>query len=186
MKKTTLLIICCAFLVVSGFAQNLQGPNNCSPVGTWYGGSDVKYVLTITPAAGERFSVKAEVVLDMATIGVLGWTSWSGEFGKVSAGSYVGQYISMYTSSSEVPPPPSAYELDAVRGWMRFIDCNNIKITYDFYGLYFDLNKIPYVDPPDLSVDPSGILETYHRMPTTCPTCGSIASVPMTQLRQKR
>ena len=173
-KNKVVLIICCAFLSIASLAQVSPA---CSPAGAWYGGSDVKYLLTITPATGEKFATRAEVLLNLPSLGLTGWTAWSGEFRKVKAGLYVGQYISLYTTSSEVPPPANSYELDDVRAWMKFTDCDNIKITYDFYGLYFDLNKVPFVDTPDFNVDPSGILEIYHRMPTTCPACGSSAPV---------
>lgn len=176
-----LWILCCAFLSIPSFAGNSPA---CSPAGTWYGGSDVKYLLTITPITGEIFAARAEVVLDIAAVGLPAWTSWSGQFRRVTGGRYVGQYISMYTSSSEVPPPENSYELDAVRGWMEFTDCDNIRIAYDFYGLYFDLNKVPYIDPPDVSVDVSGLVETYHRVPTVCKVCDT-SSAPTAAGRKK-
>jgi len=175
-KTNAVLIMCCVFLSVSCLAQSSA---SCSPVGTWYGGSDVKYLMTITPITGERFSTRAEVVLPLVLLGYPAWTSWSGEFNKSNRGRYVVQEISMYTSSTEVPPPANSYEVDAVRGSMQFIDCDNIKMTYDFYGLYFDLNKVPFVDPPDVSVDAGGIVETYRRMPSICPVCGSPAKAPL-------
>jgi len=54
---------------------------------------------------------------------------------------------------------------------MEFSDCENIKISYDLYGLYFDLNKVPHIDPPDVNVDVNGLVETYHRMPSACIVC---------------
>ncbi len=90
----------------------------------------------------------------------------------------------MYTTSSAFPPTPDSYELDAVRGLLSFTDCENIQFTYDFYGVYFDLNKVPFVDPPDINVDPSGILETYRRMPTTCAVCDSNTAPNLTFQRK--
>ena len=183
MNRMMLLIMCCALLVVPSLAQNSSA---CSPTGTWYGGSDYKYMLTITPITGERFSTRYEAVYNNAAWGYAAWTSWSGELGRVSAKRYVGQATSMYTTSPEPQPPPASFELDAVRAWMEFTDCDNIKLSYDFFGAYFDLNKVPFVDPPDLNyLPPGGIVETYHRVPTTCPAC-SLAAAPTMQLRQRR
>lgn len=177
MKIKVFLIICCVFLSISCIAQS---PAACSPVGTWYGGSEVKYLGTIDPITGERVSARFEVVGSLQSLGFAAWTSWSGQFSKAKAGLYVGQYISMYTNSFAFPPAPNSYELDAVHNSMEFIDCDNIKITYDFYGVYFDLNKVPFVDPPDAGGDiPGGFVETYHRVPSTCPICGSSVTAPL-------
>ncbi len=177
MRIKALLLISFAFLTISCLAQS---PAACSPVGTWYGGGDVKYLATITPITGERFSARFEVVAPLQSVDYAAWTSWSGEFSKAKAGHYVVQYISMYTNSFAFPPLDS-YEVDAVHGSMEFIDCNSINITYDFYGLYFDLNKVPFVDQPDSGGDipAPGIVETYRRVPNTCPICGSSATAPL-------
>ena len=42
--------------------------------------------------------------------------------------------------------------------WMEFIDCDNAKFIYDFFGAYFDLNKVPFVDQPDLNYLPVAAL----------------------------
>lgn len=183
MNKTMLLIICCALLVIPSLAQN---SNSCSPTGTWYGGSDYKYLVTITPITGQRFAIRYEAVYSNAAFGYAAWTSWSGELVRVKNKRYVAQAISMYTTSPDLQPPPNSFELDGVRGWAEFTGCDNLKFDYDFYGAYFDLNKIPFVDPPDLNyLPPGGIIETYRRMPITCPAC-SLALSPTTQLRQRR
>ncbi len=154
------------------FAQSLP---NCSPVGTWYGGSDTKYLLTIIPITGERFAVRAEVVMDIASVGDPAWTSWSGQFIRVASNHYVGQYISMYSTSIEVPPPPESYELDGVRGHLSFTDCDHVKINYEKYLIYFDLTKVVFVDAPDLMFDISDLVENYTRMPMTCPVCAMLS-----------
>ncbi len=167
-------IVCCAFLAISAFAQT---PAACSPVGTWYGGSnEVKALLTIAPITGDQFTIRAQILGNVAAVGVPAWTSWEGQLVRSKANVYVAHEISMYTSSDTFPPAPDSYELDAVRGYLSFTDCNNIKFTYDFYGVYFDLNKVPFVDSPEISVDMTGSLETYHRMPTACPICGSVTT----------
>ena len=73
-----------------------------------------------------------------------------------------------------------------LRGWMEFTDCDNLKISYDFFGGYFDLNKVPFVDPPEVSyLPPEGLIETYHRMPTKCPAC-NVAAVATLQPQLRR
>lgn len=191
MKRMILLSVLSALLVIPSLAQNLTNPKGCSPAGTWYGGSDYKYLITINPimgvtsTPGERFAIRGEGVYDNVSFGYKAWTSWPGELVRTTDGRYVDHSISMFTTSSELPPPGNSYELDAVRGWMTFTDCNNIKINYDFFGGYLDLNKVPFVDQPDLNyLPPGGLQETYHRMPTTCPACS--LAVPLSTLRQKR
>jgi hypothetical protein len=186
MNKTTLLIISCALLVIPSLAQNLQGPNNCSLAGTWYGGSDYKYISTITPVTGQTFAITSDPVFDNASFGYKAWTSWSGELVKITARRYVAQVIGMFTTSAELPPPVNSYELDGARAWVEFIDCDHLQFSYDFFSAYFDLSKIPFVDPPDLNyLPPGGIVETYQRMPTTCPAC-SLPAAPTRQLRPRR
>ncbi len=167
-------VICFVFLALSMFAQN---SSSCSPVGTWYGGSDaVKALLTIAPITGEQFTIRAEILGDVASAGIPAWTSWTGQLVRSKGNLYTAHEISMYTSSPAFPPAADSYELDAVRGYLTFSDCDNIQFTYDFYGVYFDLTQIPFVDSPALSIDMTGSLETYRRMPTGCPICGSAIS----------
>ena len=181
MRRAFVLLI---VLVMGGIclAHSLPG---CSPVGTWYGGSDTKYLLTVTPITGERFAVRAEAVMDVASVGDPAWTSWSGQFLRVAPNRYVGQYISMYTTSMDVPPPPESYELDGVRGYLSFTDCDNVKINYERYLIYFDLTKVAFVDAPDLMFDITELVENYRRMPMTCPACTEFA-MPANHMRQKK
>ncbi len=172
------LLIAAAMLVPAAVAQGFG--KECTIAGTWYGGSEVKYLATITPITGERFSARFELVASLQYIPYSAWTSWSGEFRKAQVG-YVGQSVSMYTTSPAFPPSGDSYEVDAVRSSLEFIDCDNITITYDFYGIYLDLNKVPFVDQPDLGGDipAPGMVESYHRVPNTCPICGSSATLAL-------
>jgi hypothetical protein len=172
-------------MMIPALAQSAPNTNACSPVGTWYGGSDYKYVSTITPITGATFAITSDPVFDNSSFGYKGWTSWSGQLLKTTAKGYVAQVIGMFTTSSELPPPPNSYEIDGARAHMEFIDCDTIQFAYDFFGAYFDLNKVPFVDPPDLNyLPPGGIVETYHRMSSTCPAC-SLPAAPTKLLRQK-
>lgn len=183
MSKLRLLIICISVLVLPSLAQNSLVHKTCSPAGTWYGGSDYKYLTTITPIEGNTFAIRGEAVYSQGAWGYTGWTSWSGELVKTKDGRYVDHSISMYTTSFEMQPPVGSFELDAVRGWMEFLNCDTIQFTYDFFGAYFDLNKLPFVDLPDLNyLPPGGITESYSRMRTKCPAC----EVPVADGKQPR
>lgn len=185
MKTISVLIICCALMAMPAFAQSVPNPNACSPVGTWYGGGDYKYMITISPTVGGSFAITSEAVYSNVAWGYAAWTSWSGQLINVSLRRYVAQEISMYTTSTAPQPPPDSFEVDGVRGWMEFVDCDNIKFSYDFFGAYFDMNKVPFVDPPDVSyLPPGGIVETYRRMTNTCPAC-SLPTAPTKLLHRK-
>lgn len=178
-----LIILCCLFPSITSFAQ---GSKACSPTGVWYGGSDYKYMLTITPLTGDKFTIRYEAVYSNNTFGYTAWTSWPGELHKQKNGRFVGQAISMYTTSSELPPSETSYELDAIRESVEFLDCDNIKSTIFFFGAYLDLSKVPFVDAPDFSYLPPGetITENYHRMPTTCTVCDASTAPALTTRRK--
>ena len=163
MNKVKLLMICCVLLAVPSLGQSPQHGSNCSPSGVWY---SEPYVLTIIPTGESEFSIRYEPVYDVTTYGYKAWTSWPGHLVRVRANRYRAQAISMFTTTIDT------LELDGVRGWMELIDCNKIRIAYDFFAGYFDLNKIPLVDAPDVNYLPSGgLTENYRRMPTKCPAC---------------
>jgi hypothetical protein len=174
MNKTTLLIVCCALLVIPSLAQIPQNPNACSPVGTWYGGKDYKYVMVITPVDENTFASKAEGVYDNAAFGYAAWTTWNGQLVRMKDGTYVVQEIAMFTTSHDLQPPANSFELDVVRGSIKFPNCNRIKVVYDLFGGYLDTSKKPFIDPLDINyLPPGGLVETYDRMPTKCHICGS-------------
>ncbi len=175
MKTRLILLALCLVATITSVAQNTSGifvnPAVCSPAGTWYGGGEAKYLLTIVPAGQDTFTLNAQVVMALSYAGLAGWTTWSGELRKVKANYYVGHYVSLYTNSNAIPPDAGAYEMDAARGWLKFSNCNNFEIDYDFYGVYFDLTKVPFVDTPDFNAG-GGAVEHYTRMPSQCPVCG--------------
>ena len=113
MNKAMVIIVSCALLVIPSLAQNVLNLNNCSPVGTWYGGSDVKYQLIITPITGERFAIWGTVVAAIGNLGYPGWSPWAGEMTKTKSGRYVFQEIALYTTAP-------IFRLRSIRlSWMR-------------------------------------------------------------------
>jgi len=181
----------CKLLLLLGFVFSsvwslAQTSNACSPVGTWYGGSDYKYMMTITPTTGDKYAIRYEAVFANGLFGYNAWTSWSGELKKQKNGRYSAQIISMYTTSTELPPPGTSYEMDAVRETMEFASCDNLQATIYFFSAYLDLSKVPFIDLPDFSYLGPGetIIETYRRMPVNCIVCSS-ATAPTSQLRSR-
>ena len=65
MKIIGVLIIGCALMVVPALAQSVPNPNTCFPAGTWYGGSDYRYITTITPITGQTLQSRVTPFLTM-------------------------------------------------------------------------------------------------------------------------
>ena len=164
-----------------------QSSNACVPTGVWYGGSDFKYMLTITPLTQDTYAIRYEPVFANGSFGYNAWTAWSGELKKQKNGRYVGQVMSVYTTSTELPPPDTSYEMDGVRETVEFTNCDNLKATIYFFSGYLDLGKVPFIDAPDFSYLGPGetIIETYRRMPTAC-TVGGAPVSPTLKTRVKR
>ena len=182
MIRTTLLIMVCALLAMPSLAQTPA----CSPLGTWYGGGDYKYIITITANGNGTFAMRGESAYSLAAFGYTAGTSISSQLRSVGPRKYVGYGIGIFTTSPDLQPPQDSYELDAIRGWAELTDCNNLAFNYDFYGAYFDLSKVPFIDPPDVNyLPPGGIQETYRRMPTKCPAC-DLTSLPTTRPQPRR
>jgi hypothetical protein len=165
----------------SAFAQQGKG-NECTPAGVWYGGSVVAYHMTVIPAGpAGHYTVFAE---GMYKDGVMTTAYW-GTFTKKNH-KYEGSLMQLYTADPDfLNMPPIGKMPDIRAGWssMEMLDCNTIKNTLPFFGLYFASNiwqpgvlwnlhgKIPMEDVPDvdlLDVLNAGkpIVETYHRLST--------------------
>jgi hypothetical protein len=172
LKSNFLKVVFC--LLVLSICSYAQFDGFCTPAGIWYGGSDYKYILTITPTAPNVFAIRSEGVYDQAAFGYHGWTSLSGNLVQVKYRTYISQSIAIYTTSPDMVPSPDTLELDVVHSKIELTDCDTLKNTIDLFGAYFDLSKTPFVDPPDLSYIPPGqttIVETYRRMPSLCKVC---------------
>jgi hypothetical protein len=162
--------------------------NNCTIAGTWYGGSVVAYQLTITPSApGGHYSfifdpmyVNPQAPLAAKVTGEL-----------IKRGDvYEGSMLSL--AGGTIPPDQNYQMPDLAVGWnsMQLLDCNTIKNTIPFFGLYFGAGiwqpgtpwtginwvsggKVPLLDSPDVDLIPvltgdvKPIVETYHRLQKT-------------------
>jgi hypothetical protein len=163
-----------------GFAQGAG--TNCDISGTWYGGSDpnTPYIWTITPMVGGRYSSVAQQAYPFTLIPeYAGTTNWAIDIMKLNARDFESYGMSYWIYRWEGLDQPQLPELDVVRSRLRLVDCNTIENTIDAFAVYFhfDLTSMtPFVTPPDLDIlaeftGGSPIVETYHRMPTSCPAC---------------
>ncbi len=187
MRIKPLLLSAVILLIFSipSFAQGVG--TGCDISGTWYGGNDpaFQYLWTISPMAGGRYSSVVQPGFDNHPFGYITWSTWSGELIKINARTYDQQAMSYWVWDLQKPellPPgvnPTLPEVDIVRSRVKLLDCNTLTNTIDVYAGYYNFTpeKIPFVTPADvdyLRVLYPGIttlVETYHRMPTACPTC---------------
>jgi hypothetical protein len=147
-------------LVLPCYAQQGQG-NECTPAGTWYGGSVVAYHMTVTPAGpAGHYVVTAQGMYKNTVMNTL-YAGISIKNGRV----YEGNGMSLATTDPDfLNPPPIGKLPDIISGWfsMEMVDCNWIPNA-----------KIPLVNEPDVDMIPiltgdvKPIVETYHRLPET-------------------
>ena len=141
--------------------------NSCSPVGTWYGGSDasagMKYLLRITAGPAGRYAITYELGFIPKIPRI---STYSGEMVKTPSG-FVAYSLALANMVSTPPPlggpPPDIW---AVRAQMHFEGCDTLKSVIDFIGIYKWGDRVPFVDLPDLL--PALGTESYRRMPTVC------------------
>ena len=184
-------MLCSLFLLIIALPCCAQIVN-CDPSGTWFGGSDkhTPYIMTFSPIAEGRYSAFGQQAIETSLTGYTNITHWTGEIrlnGETGKYQWVG--MSFWTWPQELPAAakefadalgitidPTLPELDYARGQMRFLDCNTYQISYDVIGAFenFDITagRTPFVTTPDINFlalyGVSEIVETYHRMPTTC------------------
>ena len=186
--------LCCIALgtiaLTLGVAVAQQGKGNpCTLAGVWYGGSVVGYRITIIPAGpADQYTVLTEAMYKNTVM----TTMWTGQITKHGK-NYEGAISALNTQDpAYLNPPPFTNLPDIAAGWFTFelIDCNTIKSTIPFLGLYLGAGiwqpgtpwtginwlpnaKVPMHDPPDVDLiqfltgDVKPIIETYHRVSRT-------------------
>jgi len=162
--------------------------NSCDVTGTWYGGSEYQYLWTFTPMAAGRYYSITQPGFDNRPFGYVAWTNWTGEIVKTGARTYDSSGMSYwiwdqaaaeaFMAQTGITFDAGLPEVDIVHSRIRLIDCNTFTSTIDVYAGYFSFTpeKRPFVDTPDidwLQILYPGVtlVETYHRMPATCPIC---------------
>jgi hypothetical protein len=167
-------------IAVPGFAQGAG--NDCDISGSWYGGSDPAspYLWTMTPMVAGRYSSVAQQAFPFSLMPqYAGTTNWSIDIRKINAREYEAYGMSYWTYRWAGLDQPQLPELDIVRSRLRLVNCNTIENTIDVFVVYFAFDSTsmtPFVTPPDLDIlaeftGGNPIVETYHRMPTSCPAC---------------
>lgn len=179
---------------LNSFSSEL--PRGCNLAGTWIGGSDPQfaYQVTLTPVAAllgtGGYSIVAQQALDWSALGIIDASNWTGMIERTGPGAFRVYMMSMYRLAPEtaaaVGADPALPEVDAVRGHVKFLDCDTLTIAWDVYYVYFGFdavaaNKVPFVTPPDFDVlgGTNQITETYHRLPRNCPVCSAGQNVGM-------
>jgi hypothetical protein len=149
----------------------------------------VAYQTTITQAGpAGHYTVTAQPMYKNSVMSTL-YAGMSVKNGNV----YEGNGMSLSTQDPDfLNPPPIGKLPDIVAGWfvMEMIDCNTIRNTIPFLGIYFGASiwqpgtpwtgiswlpnaKTPLSSPPDVDLIPiltgdiKPIVETYHRLPET-------------------
>jgi hypothetical protein len=163
-----------ASLSASSLAQ-AQGRAKCSPVGTWYGGSEgtAKYIASITPIDENRFNIVWSGAFSLAQLGFPVATLIPGEFKQERHGQWDYEGTAGGFGETSDAFPPAAYpDLWVVHYRIQLEGCNTMIVRHDFFGGYtWASNKTPFVDQPDYPVAPTPIVETYKRLPGKCPIC---------------
>jgi len=138
---------------------------SCSPVGTWYGGSGAKYLLTVFPNGGDRFIVYSDPAFNMQALAPVS-TKWNGWL-KRKGGHLEGAAMGIIIYDTSFPPDLSNLQIWAIQQTVEFKDnCDTMVNNITFFGgYYWNSNKVPLVDSPDFNVAPTPIVEVYHRFP---------------------
>ena len=163
-----------ASLLASPLAE-AQGRAQCSPAGTWYGGSEgtAKYIASITPLAENRFNIVWSAGFSVAQLGFPVMTLIPGEFQQKRHGQWEYEGTAAgFGEKSNAFPPATYPDLWVVHYRVRVEGCNIMIVQHDLFGGYtWASNKTPFVDQPDYPVAPTPIVETYKRLPGKCPIC---------------
>ena len=181
------VIVVVIVLLVTAATCLAGGPSSpCTLAGTWYGGSPDAgapyYQMTFTPITGNRFATRGQFAPEIASMGYLSATDWTGDETKVGPNTYKGYIMAMFqwNPDSTLRPPtadPMLPELDFIPYTIQMLDCNTFQGTIRHWYVYYNFtNDITPLSkrsrPPDavMDFDPP-IVEVYRRAPDSCPGC---------------
>jgi hypothetical protein len=183
MKQITLALILVVLTADACLAQGFG--NECSPAGTWYGGSaPAKYLFTVMPSRAGVFTTLGQAAFKPNPAAVAVLTNYSGTMtAEEGTGRYIGHAIAIANPTDAPPNPatPSYPPVWAVEEYFTLTDCNTLSSVITFFGGYNWLSleplvpgvkpKVPFLDPPDFirnGIPPGTATESYHRVPSTC------------------
>jgi len=135
MKKCLPIVLTVVILAFgSSFMVFAGGVSECSPAGTWYGGSynpdnaGYKYQYTFSPMKAGRFFAMADGAYNPDSLGAAVATTWTGELVKKSGKNYEIRLIAL-TTNDPTEPPEELPMIWAVRGDARLETASMIFIT---------------------------------------------------------
>jgi len=159
-RKLLLLGVLLSSAALSAMAQE------CSPAGTWYGGSDFKYLITIIPTSGNHFTVIYDPTYTLDLYGFPYNTKYTGEMIRKGNNLKVNAMNIFNMDSTILPPDVTKLNIWAITQTGKLIDCDTLEITDVFAGgYYWTSNKVPLKDTPDYPLPVTGV-ETYNRLPS--------------------
>jgi hypothetical protein len=136
-----------------------ENNRTCSPVGTWFGGSGVKYQLTIIADGSDKYTVIYDPAFQVPPFSI--GTKFTGVMVKKGNVFSATGMVMLNTDTTYPPAPPVIW---ALRETGRMPDCNSLEFTITFFAAY-SWGKVPLVDEPDYYPAPTPIYETYKRTP---------------------
>ncbi len=157
-------------LVACALQASAQGfRTDCNPAGTWYGGSaPFKYLLTIIPTEGNRYTVMYDSTYSLAAsaFGFAVSTRYTGELIR-KADHLELNAMAIHSTSGTAPVNPSTLHIWAIKQTGGFTDCDTLQMTDDLAaGYLWTSNKVPLKDAADYVILSSPLVETYHRLPS--------------------
>ncbi len=184
MRANILLVCTFVFLLFSipCFSQGVGTNAGCNLAGTWYGGDPDTapfpyYRLNITPISADHFSITAQLVLEIQSVGYLNATDWTGDLYRSGPHSWNGMMIQMLQFNPASAPEgvdASLPEVDFIHiQKVEFLDCNTFGISYDVVAVYFNALYTNMSDPMVTPPNPPGFVfdpmltEVYHRIPSS-------------------
>lgn len=165
-RKSIFSVVIVLFIgAVLASAQGFR--SECNPAGTWYGGSiPFKYLLTIIPTEGNRYTVVYDSTYSLTAAGFAVSTRYTGELIR-RADDLKLNAMAIHNTSSTYPVNPSTLQIWAIAQTGKFTDCDTLQMTDDVAAAYlWTSNKIPLKDAPDYLILSSPLIETYHRLPS--------------------
>jgi hypothetical protein len=161
----TMLALLLSFPVLVG-----ASPLRCDPAGIWYGGSDWKYLATISPEGPDgSYLVSFQTAFETTVrFGVPKLTTFEGRMVRRGNRTFEQRSVSMNELPSDDPSAAPPVELDVVHGILTFKEgCDIFENVIDVYGGYVPITdaKVPFVTPVDVDALGGGVVrETYRRV----------------------
>ncbi|HET7209254.1 MAG TPA: hypothetical protein VFI95_21940 [Terriglobales bacterium] len=166
MRNQTLLWVALVMFAGALPATGQGTRDDCNLAGTWYGGSDFKYQLTIIPAGDNRYAVIYDPVYTLDLYNFPYNTKYTGVMVRKDRKLTLKAMSILNMDNRLVPPNVSNLNIWAIQQSGNLVNCNTLELVDVFAGGYFwTSDKIPLKDTADYPL-PATATETYHRLPS--------------------